>query len=747
MARTPPFRLASGDLVLQRTGARAWVLLPGFALLLMLVLFFLTAQHTPLLLYTLAYKSLILVPVLVAALLLGMFLTAPIAKDAWLQESPWPEAYRVVLSMALGFGGLGLGTMLLGSMKALQGIGPIIMLGLAGTLGIYPLILWYRSRKTRLWSQPVNWDQGLFLLTAIPIAALLAVLVIPPGFLWVSEGRGYDVITYHLQLPREYLQNNSTAPLHHNVYSFMPENMEMLFVLLMRLVQGPAEGVSYLYAVVPSQMLHAGFMLLTAAALALMPTPMTLWTRVVAVLLFLSTPWVIVTGALAYNEGGVLLCLVLALGIIFSGARGFWPTLMVGVLCGFSVGYKLPAVMMVVVPVIMILFFRGRWRAVLGVLLLTGLVYAPWAIRSSVATATPQQRGNPVFPLFAGTLGQGHWTDAQVVKWERGHGHQPSEFGPRGHIKAFTRQTLLDEQWSPGLARIAGWFSGMPQSDTFPSRSLRIGVIFILLPLGLLAAIPRGVGRWCFTILVVQICLWVYLTHMQARFLLPALIPAAILLGYTAEIATAWRTLITSVLLVHVLGSALFIWTAAGILLGYPEDYVKYLIGQTATIRVPEVFATEPLPHWPLQRKTLLVGPPRLCPLYVPGEVIYNTTFDRNETFDLVESYTKVGGERSAELMAKLGIDLVIMDWYEISRQYLTYGFDEKFFKDRENVLHYLNRGGATLAPENFNIIRGLTVLKVSDFPPARAGQTPSAPPEPATQPIFIPSSEPANTP
>jgi hypothetical protein len=415
-----------------------------------------------------------------------------------------------------------------------------------------------------------------------------------------------------------------------------------------------------------------------------------------------------------------------------------------------AVGYKLPAVIMVVVPVIMILFFRGRWRAVLGVLLLTGLVYAPWALRSSVATATPQQRGNPVFPLFATTLGQGHWSDAQVAKWDRGHEHQSRDFGPRGHIKAFTRQTLLDEQWSPGLARIAGWFSGMPQSDTFPSRSLRVGVIFILLPLGLLAAIPRGVGRWCFTILVVQIFLWVFLTHMQARFLLPALIPAAILLGHTAEIATAWRTLITSILLVQVLGAALFIWTAAGILLGYPDDYVKYLIGQTATIRVPEVFAA-PAPNWPLQRKTLLVGPPRLSPLYVPGEVIYNTTFDRNETFDLVESYTKVGGERSAEKMAKLGIDLVILDWYEISRQYLTYGFDEKFFKDRENVLHYLKRGGATPAPENFNVIKGLTVLKVSDFAPVRTSQTPLLPPqpetEPVTDPIFIPTTEPANTP
>ena len=59
-------------------------------------------------------------------------------------------------------------------------------------------------------------------------------------------------------------------------------------------------------------------MLLTAAAIALIPVGragMSAAGRAIAVLLFLGVPWIIVTGSLAYNEGGMLLYGTLALGL------------------------------------------------------------------------------------------------------------------------------------------------------------------------------------------------------------------------------------------------------------------------------------------------------------------------------------------------------------------------------------------------------------------------------------------------
>ena len=64
----------------------------------------------------------------------------------------------------------------------------------------------------------------------VPALALLLVAASsPPGWLWDSEGRGYDALEYHLQLPQEWLRMGRLAPLEHNVYSFLPGYIEAAF--------------------------------------------------------------------------------------------------------------------------------------------------------------------------------------------------------------------------------------------------------------------------------------------------------------------------------------------------------------------------------------------------------------------------------------------------------------------------------------------------------------------------------------
>ena len=50
---------------------------------------------------------------------------------------------------------------------------------------------------------------------------------VPPGPLWQDEPAGYDVSEYHLQVPREWYQAGRITPLQHNVFSYMPMNVEV----------------------------------------------------------------------------------------------------------------------------------------------------------------------------------------------------------------------------------------------------------------------------------------------------------------------------------------------------------------------------------------------------------------------------------------------------------------------------------------------------------------------------------------
>ena len=51
------------------------------------------------------------------------------------------------------------------------------------------------------------------------IAVLLAAACSAPGWLWGTEFGGFDALSYHLQLPKEWLAAGHVAPLEHNVYS------------------------------------------------------------------------------------------------------------------------------------------------------------------------------------------------------------------------------------------------------------------------------------------------------------------------------------------------------------------------------------------------------------------------------------------------------------------------------------------------------------------------------------------------
>src|SRR5213078_1298611 len=72
--------------------------------------------------------------------------------------------------------------------------------------------------------------------------SIVAALV-PPGVMWGDEPHGYDVVEYHLQLPREWYELHRIVPLHHNVFSYFPLATEMHYLLAMQFRHTPWAGM------------------------------------------------------------------------------------------------------------------------------------------------------------------------------------------------------------------------------------------------------------------------------------------------------------------------------------------------------------------------------------------------------------------------------------------------------------------------------------------------------------------------
>ena len=149
-----------------------------------------------------------------------------------------------------------------------------------------------------------------------PIACLLipgaAILVVAsssmPGWLWDSEAFGYDVLSYHLRLPQEWIELGRLQGVPHNFFSYMPSYVEAAYLQIGALCGSMRafEGLPLLTA----QFLQAWLTLLIAAAVGAKvvaelddaPSLARTSAGVLAASCFLLTPWTQVMGSLAYDE-------------------------------------------------------------------------------------------------------------------------------------------------------------------------------------------------------------------------------------------------------------------------------------------------------------------------------------------------------------------------------------------------------------------------------------------------------------
>ena len=494
---------------------RSTLILLGITLWLAIV-FAYTWPSSAMTLYRLIVDGGVLLLWLAAAAGFGSCLL-PLVRATDLNDDPWLLVFAT--AAALGIGILGLLVLGLGLIGWLNQMTAIALVAMGILTGIARLVrIGWHGRAERDWLGGRAGGWGWLMLLAVPfISVMTAGSMLPPYLLWSpDEPHGYDVVEYHLQIPREWYEARRIIPLHHNVFSFFPFNVEMHYLLAMHLRGGPWAGM-YLATLMHGAMILLSVLAACGFALRLTRnTPQAATARVVAALAMLTTPWLPQLGAIAYDEGGFLLFSTLAIGwaalALRQPERRTARFALAGVMAGFACGVKLTAVPEVLLAIglislIVLIFTRASpsrsvprrlaGPVIFGIACL--LVFSPWLIR------TYAWSGNPVFPELAPVLGHGDFSPVQVERWQRAHAPQPAQRSLPARFHALGTELL----WS--------WQYG-----------------YLLIPLALLsiawnwrAPDVQFLGAMLFLLAV----FWLGFTHLQSRFLILAVPIAAILIS------------------------------------------------------------------------------------------------------------------------------------------------------------------------------------------------------------------------
>jgi hypothetical protein len=695
---------------------------------------------------------------LVSAPLAGAYLLAGVGLGRLARPLIGPSPHALWLSAAVGVGLMLLLSHLAGLLGALSGP--------AGTWAAWAIVgvglALFVDDLARGGLRPETWPVApAWILSAAPAVALMLVAAAsPPGWLWASEKGGFDVLSYHLQLPREWADGAGIRPLAHNVYSFLPSYMESAYThmaAMTRPLAGAGEpaliggaGVGLLAC----QVLHAGMGMLTALLVGravaamlgmrrpdtpvgagaspsvpnpLAPAPSVL-PAVVAGAFALSVPWAIVVGSMAYNELAVTAMGAGALLAAMDADAAPWRR---GALCGLLVGLACsakPTAALLVAPwagaVLLGMMPARRWPAACAAGALAAvLAMAPWMARNAAAAG-----GNPLFPFAASILGADGWTAEQVARYARAHA--PDSAGLS--LLLSRDRGIAHEQWS----------------IVFPLAAAALGA-------GAWYVRTRRVASLLAAGSAVSIALWLALTHGQSRFLVPLLVPIAASIGLaTGAAAAATRragalprtgAALLAALLPPALAAratAIFVaehggqpnrllaggppmLTGSGLEIGAPDEgtgvgderdaFARLLAG----VPSPELYVNLALPDEP-DGAIYLLGDS--TPLYYRPRVLYHTTWDRSPLGDAVR---QAGDDPAAwaRILRERGIRYIVVNMSELHRLIEADGwYDPDVTVDRVRRLL-----AAACTPLREWPSRGQVLARLHDAPRDAEAPTPGA--------------------
>jgi len=587
----------------------------------------------------------------------------------------------------------------------------VLILGLFGFLSrplwLGVLTLAVAAGMARIWSERRDSDPGesspsnsrsagswrylLFLIVPFAVIALLAASA-APGVFWSEEGYGYDALEYHLELPKEYFLAGRISYAPHNVYANFPANVEMLYLLSM-IVLDDTRDVGTV-----AQFIHLFLAMLTVYAAWVIARDWSPRAGIVAAVVMGTCGWMVYLSALAYNDNGVLFFGIVAIGALFRAQHaavgiangesqrdvhdrsGLSPKrwlMICGVLAGLTCGCKYTAVAFIALPIICIAPFicrqsrAMRVKSVALVAMGTGVAFAPWLVKNAAFT------GNPVFPL-ANTVFHAHppgFGAEQTLQWNIGHEPPTDEQGVKRFSIAFQR-IVTD-----------------PQQRFGP-------VIFILAVMGFGFGRSNRESFLLAFVLIIQIAVWLFATHLFARFATPWLLPLSLLAAQTVRrFDSPWRLTIP---LVTVAGAA------------FNFAYIENLYaGERGGLDAApaSLFYDGKLPGFeylgfinhelPTNAHLLMVGDSKA--FYIQRRVDYCVVFNESPLARLAQEHSS-----ASEIMQWLrsrGITHVLVNWSEIARLRATYGFP------------------SVLNEELFGRLQGAGLKLLESFPGPAVGQ------------------------
>jgi 4-amino-4-deoxy-L-arabinose transferase-like glycosyltransferase len=498
-----------------------------------------------------------------------------------------------------------------------------------------------------------QWADWLWLAAAPTLAMALLVATVPPGLLWRAEAGGYDVLEYHLNVPKEYFQSGNIVFLRHNAYSNMPCNAEMLYLLTMVLRGDVWQAASL------AKMLNAALAILTAAAVWLAGRQFDRSTGLIAGLAAATCPWLVYLSGVAYVENGMLFAGSLAVATLLRwwsqrhDADAWRWAAATGLLVGLACGYKYTALALLAAPVLavvaaMTLFGRQR-RAVLLVLfaLCGAITFGPWAAKNFRMT------GNPLFPLAYRVFGAkaGVWDDQLAERWREGHKPDVENRPLVGRLHTLNHAVL-------GEARYGRYLPFALAVPILLSRRRRDGRDIIL--------------AW---LVIAALLAWLALTHLVDRFAVLILPPLLLLVGraWSAWAHRAYHALVAAGV------AALVVLNVVHTGSLYYDHVRDYPIEPFGLIDVMQEH------HWshdlPADACVRMVGEARAY--YVQRPVGYTVVFSPDALVEQIRWGATPKG--LLRWLAESGWTHLFVDWAEMHRLRQTYGFWDELNVDLFN--------------------------------------------------------------
>jgi hypothetical protein len=586
------------------------------------------------------------IPIVLAACLIAA--AAAAAGDLAVRTLGQTRGLTWVERISLGFG---LGTALLGAIALILGrLGwlspPLVRTGLALVVA-----RWLFSSRPWLSIRSIRFSAGW--LPALALAPFVVVMLLGSMLPAVD----FDVIEYHLQGPKEYFLAGRISFLPHNVYTSMPFGVEMLHLLGMEVLG------DWWWGALAGQLLVALFAPAAAgmiAATALRAgSPRGAW---IAVIVYLSTPWIYRLAVIAYVEGP--LCFFHA-ALVWAVVRGqfgreisrgpLWG--LTGLLAGGAMSCKYPALISAVIPFgVIALIDARRNRSVVPVtayVLGWAIVMTPWLGKNIIDT------GNPVYPL-ANSIFQGrYWDPGREAKWVSAH-------GPR---------VVSADQFCESIVDVAG------RSDW------QSPLYLALAPLALARAGSRRLAVLLWYYVTYLFLTWWLLTHRLDRFWLPLLPPLALLAGLGADWTRGrgWSLLLGAILTLSLTTNFSYISTALAGLNEWTGDLTFLRRDIPARLNPPLSALDRELPA---DARVLLVG--QAAVFHFNHQMAYNTVFNEEELERLAGGKTVDEFRRGLE---DRGLTHIYVDWKEIERHRQPGGYGFTDFVTPERFAEWVKAG------------------------------------------------------